>query len=90
MLNGKKTGKVTVTGKSSGGQTASKTIKIVKPYKGAVLDIGGSKYKITRANKEVSFVGTTSAANKITIPSSVKYRKKKYKVTAVKLSALSG
>ena len=90
VLHGKKVGKVTVTGKSAGGKTASKTIKIVKPYKGAVLDIGGAKYKITRANKEVSFVGTTSAANKITIPSSVKYRKKKYKVTAVGPYALSG
>lgn len=90
VLHGKKTGKVTVTGRSASGRTASKTISIVKPYKGAVLNISGSNYKITKLNKEVSFVGSTSGAARITVPATVKYLRKRYKVTAIGASALSG
>ena len=88
-LQAKKIGKVTITGKDTRGKTASKTVNIVKPYKGAVLNIKGAKYKITKLNKEVSIIGTTSTANKITIPATVKYRGKKYKVVSVGTSAFS-
>ena len=88
-LKGKKIGKVTVKGKTPGGNKVSKTVRIVKPYKGAVLTIKGSKYKITKLNKEVSYNGGSTGST-VKIPSSVRYYGKTYKVTAVGASALEG
>lgn len=91
QLKGKKTGKVTVQGKAPNGKTVSKTIKVVKPYKGAELIIKGARYKVTKVNKELMCCGVSgTGTGTVKIPGSVKYYGKKYKVTAVKDSALKG
>ena len=86
-LKGKKVGKVTVKGKTPSGKKVSKTVRIIKPYKGAVLSVKGAKYKITKLNKEVTFNGF-SGGGTVRIPASFKYYGKTYKVTSVGASAL--
>lgn len=90
-------GKVTITVTKAGDSKynpakASVTFTTIMPRKGASIQVGSAKYKVTNtANKKeaLAYMGIVDKSmKKITIPSTVKIGKKNYKVTVINKNAL--
>lgn len=89
--NNKKIGKatVTITGINAYKGTIKKTFTI-SAKKGKTFTSGDNKYKVT-GSSTVSFIGLKNTkVKKVTIPKTVEYGGKKFKVTAIADKALKG
>lgn len=90
--NNKNIGTATVTIKGKGNYTGTITEKFtIKAKKDATFTYKNYKYKVT-SSSAVAFIGidTKKAGAKISIPKTVKYGGKTFKVTAVASKALKG
>ena len=89
--NNKNIGKATVTIKGKGNYTGTLTKTFtINAKKGATFTSGSYKYKVT-SSSAVAFTGfAKKETSKVTIPKTVKYGGKTFKVTAVASKALKG
>ena len=83
VLNANKTGTVTITVHYPDGSSASKSVKITAPAKGASLVIDGTEYTVTKASGEVEVRKQKGAKGKLVIPAEVIYCGLRYKVTSI-------
>ena len=83
-------GNVKIQAILSTGVTVSKTVSIRHPAKGESILAGNVKYKVKKTGSEVAYYGCSSAKGKVTVPATVKYYGRKYKVTSIAASALKG
>ena len=89
----------TVTGVGSGsavvkasfpnGRSTSIKIQVAKPKAGSVLAKGDASYKVTKAGKNVEYLGSTTAAASVSIPATIVIGNDKYKVTSIAKNAFA-
>ena len=88
--NNKNIGTATVTIKGKGNYTGTVTKQFtIKVKKGTKITVSKNKYEVT-GDATVKFTGTTSTSKNLTIPKTVKYGGKTFKVTAIASKALKG
>lgn len=83
VLSPNKTGTLTVTVHYPDGSSASKSVKVTAPAKGASLVIDGTEYTVTKTSGEVAVRKQKGAKGKVVIPAEVRYCGLSYKVTSI-------
>lgn len=76
-------GSVNIIASFPDGTSAAMDVSVVKPAPGSELTINDAKYRVSRGDGEVSYIGDLTGQGTVVIPDEVSYYALTYKVTSI-------